>query len=203
MTTQKYDVKVALKSLYAPKNLEFELIDVPEQRFLSIEGIGAPQSEQFTAAIETLYSVAYPLKFVSKARSGLDYVVGPLEAQWWAEDYSVYARNDRSAWQWRLLTCVPESVTDEDLNAAIAKASAKGSTQASQTHFYTLNEGVSFQMLYVGPFSEEGPVLEKLHSIVMPDAGKTFSGHHHEIYLSDMRKTEPSKLKTILRQPVK
>ncbi|MDH6422630.1 GyrI-like domain-containing protein [Aurantimicrobium minutum] len=201
--TQKFDVKKELVAFYAPKNNDFELIDVPHQRFLGIEGMGAPQSNQFASAIETLYSVAYPLKFISKARSGFDYVVGPLEAQWWAEDYSAFNRDDRSAWKWRLLTAIPESVSDEDLMNAMNKATSKGSSHASQTHFYELSEGLSFQMLYIGPFSNEGPVLEKLHSRVMPESGMIFNGHHHEIYLSDMRKTEASKLKTILRQPVK
>ena len=86
---------------------------------------------------------------------------------------------------------------------AINKATSKGCSHASQTHFHELYEGLSFQMLYIGPFSNEGPVLEKLHSVVMPDSGMIFNGLHHEIYLSDMRKTEASKLKTILRQPVK
>ena len=81
MSTQKLDVKKEFASLYAPKNIEFELIEVPHQRFVGIEGLGSPQSTQFASAIETLYSVAYPLKFISKARSGVDYVVGPLEAQ--------------------------------------------------------------------------------------------------------------------------
>ena len=81
----KYDVKTAHKALYAPKNQSFELIHVPAQRFLSIQGIGSPQSETLSQVIETLFAVAYPLKFISRARTGEYYVVGPLEGLWWSD----------------------------------------------------------------------------------------------------------------------
>ena len=198
----KYDVKKAHKALYAPKNTTFELLDVPEQRFLSIEGIGSPQGKDFASAIETLYSVAYPLKFIAKARTGEDYAVGPLEGLWWADDYSAFAANERTDWRWRLLTVIPDFVSSEDLQAAQAKSLSKGVIQASETSFHTLHEGLCFQALYIGPFSDEGPVLKELHEVIMPESGMSFNGLHHEIYLSDMRKTDPSQLKTVLRQPV-
>lgn len=197
----KYDVKTAYKALYAPKNVSFELLEVPPQRFVSIQGIGSPQSSEFSAAIETLYSVSFPLKFISKARSGFDYVVGPLEALWWADDYTAFVSNHRNSWRWRLISAVPDSVSDEDLDAAQHKSLAKGAQNATQTSFHTLDEGLCFQALYLGPFSDEGPVLEHLHNTLMPSEELTFNGHHHEIYLSDMLKTEPSKLRTVLRQP--
>ena len=198
----KYDFKTAFKALYAPKNVTFELLEVPQQRFVSIESIGSPQSSEFTAAIETLYSVSFPLKFISKARSSFDYVVGPLEALWWADDYTAFVSNHRDSWRWRLLSAVPDSVSDEDLDAAQHKALGKGAQNAAHTSFHTLNEGLCFQALYVGPFSGEGPFLDHLHNTLMPSEDMAFNGHHHEIYLSDMRKTEPAKLRTVLRQPV-
>ena len=200
---EKFDVKMAFPSLYAPKNSELALVDVPAMRYLSISGEGSPQSPNFAAAIEALYSTAYPVKFISKAATGKDYVVPPLEGLWWAEDPSAFTSNHRDSWKWTLLSFLPEWVTEEHVQAATSKALSKGIHRAQQVQILELTEGSSFQALHIGSFVEEGPVLEQLHNTVMPAHNVTFNGFHHEIYLSDFRKTEPSKLRTILRQPVK
>lgn len=201
--TEKYDFKKSLKSFYAPKNSEFELVELPTLRYLALDGSGSPESEEFSTAIEALYSLSYPLKFISIAATGKDYVIPPLEALWWADDYSVFTHNERTSWKWTLLSAIPEWVTQEHLNAALAKAVAKGNSRAANIELRLISEGLSYQALYTGPFSGEGAVLSNLHDVVMPENGYTFNGLHHEIYLSDMRRTAPEKLKTILRQPVK
>ena len=199
----KFDVKRAFPSLYAPKNAEFALVDVPEMRYLSITGDGSPDSPNFASAIEALYSTAYPVKFISKAATGKDYVVPPLEGLWWADDPSAFTSNHRDSWKWTLLSFLPEWVSEEHVQAAISKAVSKGILLAHQIQVLELSEGISYQALYIGSFTDEGPVLDHLHHTVMPTNNATFNGLHHEIYLSDFRKTEPSKLRTILRQPIR
>ena len=201
--SEKLDFKKYLKSFYAPKNSDFELVELPPLRYLALDGSGSPESDEFSMAIQALYSTVYPLKFISKAATGKDYVIPPLEALWWAEDYSVFTENKRTSWKWTLLSIIPEWVTEEHFNAALAKALAKGSDCAASIELRLITEGLSYQALYTGPFSGEGAVLSTLHDVVMPENGYTFNGLHHEIYLSDMRRTAPDKLKTILRQPVK
>ena len=95
----KFDVKKEFSSLYAPKNQEFTLIDIPSMRYLSISGEGAPESSGFSEAIEALYSTAYPVKLISQAATGKDYVVPPLEGLWWANDPAVFASNQRDSWK--------------------------------------------------------------------------------------------------------
>jgi hypothetical protein len=199
----KLDFKKTYQDFYAPKNRDFRLIELPVMRYLALDGTGSPESDDFSMAIQALYSVSFPLKFISRAATGLDYVIPPLEAQWWADDYAAFSHNDRNSWKWTLLSQVPEWVTDMHFTAAKAKASAKGSELSSDLKVRVISEGLSYQALYQGPFSVEGAVLSHLHDVVMPEDGYTFNGLHHEIYLSDMRKTEPEKLKTVLRQPVK
>lgn len=201
--SEKLDFKKSLKSFYAPNNAEFKLVELPALRYLSLDGIGAPESDEFSQAVQALFSTAYPLKFISKAATGKDYVIPPLEALWWADDYSAFTHNQRKSWKWTLLSIVPDWITQEFLNAAVAKALAKGNDRATNIEFRMIEESLSYQALYTGPFSGEGSVLAHLHDVVMPENGYTFNGLHHEIYLSDMRKTAPEKLKTILRQPVK
>lgn len=200
---EKLDFRKSLKEFYTPKNTVFELIELPSLRYLALDGTGSPDGEAFSSAIQALYSTSYPLKFIAKAATGTDYVIPPLEALWWAEDYSVFTHNERNDWKWTLLSHIPEWITQEHLETAQVKALAKGNSLASQITIRTITEGLSYQALYKGPFSGEGAVLSHLHDVVMPENGYTFNGLHHEIYLSDMRKTAPENLKTVLRQPVK
>jgi hypothetical protein len=201
--SEKLDFKKYLKSFYVPENSNFELVELPPLRYIALDGSGSPQSDEFSLAIQALYATAYPLKFISKAATGKDYVIPPLEALWWADDYLAFTQNERDLWKWRLLSGIPEWVTEEHFNTALAKATAKGNERATSIEMRVITEGLSYQALYAGPFSGEGDVLSTLHDVVMPENGYTFNGLHHEIYLSDMRRTAPDKLKTILRQPVK
>ena len=199
----KWDAKQDLRSLYAPKNRQFELVNVPELTYLSVDGVGDPDGEEFQRAIRSVYPVAYGVKFMSKRTLGRDYVVPPLEALWWADEPSVFASGNREAWKWTVLILLPAWITQEDVDTVIHDLETKDRKPECPVAVRTTLEGESFQALHVGPFSAEGPVLSDLHNSLMPRLGKTFAGPHHEIYLSDFRKTAPEKLKTILRQPVR
>lgn len=200
----KFDIKKHLKSLYAPSAKDFSLVDVPKLQFLAIDGHGDPDtSVRYQEAIEALYAVAYALKFISKT-AGRDFVVAPLEGLWWAEDMRAFSTGDKSAWSWTLMISQPEWITSEMLERAITKASSKQDRPAVRSlRLMTLSEGRAVQILHIGSYEDEGPTLERLHHQYMPENGLAFNGYHHEIYLSDARRTPEAKLKTVLRQPVK
>ncbi|WP_022883782.1 GyrI-like domain-containing protein [Glaciibacter superstes] len=201
----KYDVKKAHKALYAPSAKEFSLVEVPELSYIAIDGHGDPNtSAEYVNAIEALYPVAYGVKFDSKRNLERDFVVGPLEGLWWADDMSSFVTRDKSAWSWTMMIVQPDWITPEMVTDAVAKARAKKDLAAlERVRLLTLAEGTSAQILHVGSYDAEAPTLDRLHNQYMPEHGLTFNGHHHEIYLSDARRTAPEKLKTILRQPVK
>jgi hypothetical protein len=202
----KYDIKVAQKTLYAPSSTDFVIVDVPPMQYLAIDGSGDPNaSPEYAAAIEALYPVAYALKFTSKNALGRDFVVGPLEGLWRAADMSAYTRGDRDAWEWTLLVHQPDWITAEMVADAVGAMTAKkkGGTALDHLRLLTVDEGRSVQILHIGSYAAEAPTLARLHDEYMPAHGLTFNGDHHEIYLSDVRRTAPEKLKTVLRQPVR
>lgn len=202
----KLDLRKSLKHLYNPPSSDFTLIDVPPMHFLMVDGHGDPGGDLYAQAVEALYSVSYPLKFMSKRELGVDYSVMPLEGLWWAEDYHVFSAEtlDRDAWQWTSLIMQPDHLTREMVDAAIAEAGRKKDLPAlANMRFDTFHEGLSVQIMHIGPFSAEGPTLKRLHEEYIPQHGFDFVGKHHEIYLSDPRRADPAKMKTVLRQPVK
>lgn len=204
VSVTKYDVKQELKHCYAPKNRDWELVEVPPQQFLGIDGRGDPNiAAAYADAVEALFSVAYTIKFASKKTLDRDLVVAPLEGLWWADDPSVFIARTKDAWQWRMLICQPDWITadmiEDAKRAALAK---KGLDAIGDVRHETLNEGTSAQVLHIGTYDDEAPTLAKLHGSYLADNNLRMSGAHHEIYLSDARRTDPAKLKTILRQPV-
>ena len=199
----KVDFKKTLKHLYRPSARGFEIVEVPEMRFLMVDGMGAPDGPAYSAAVEWLYSVSYPVKFLSKIEFERDYVVAPLEGLWWAEDMNAYIEDDRDSWQWTMMIMQPEWVTDEMMQRATVKAESKVGRAPDSSRFELFNEGVSVQIMHIGPYSEEAPTIARLHNEFLPENGLTENGHHHEIYLGDPRRTAPDKLKTVLRQPVR
>lgn len=198
----RHDVKKL--DAYQAREGELRLIEVPASRFLAIDGAGDPNTEVFARAVEALYPFAYTLKFASKTELGQDYVVPPLEGLWWAEDLSVFTtRRDKSLWSWTLLLLVPAWVPDDLVAAAREKVRAKGAPERlDDVRLESLDEGLCVQTLHVGSFDDEGPVLERIHSEYLPAQGLRPTGKHHEIYLSDFRRVEPARRRTILRQPV-
>lgn len=197
----KVDFKKELKDLYAPKKMS--IIDVPEMSYLMIDGSGDPgTSQDYMDAIQTLYPVSYALKFMIKKGKGIDYGVMPLEGLWWADDMDAFVNGDRSAWKWTSLIMQPEFITKKMAAEAIEQAAKKKSLPAlSKIRFERFDEGRSAQVMHTGPFSEEGPTVKKLHDFI-GQSGHRLCGKHHEIYLNDIRKVAPERMKTVIRQPV-
>ena len=204
---EKLDFKKADKAFYTGKAGVWDMLNVPAWSFIMMDGQGNPNGPSYARALAALYPVAYAIKFASKA-VGNDYVVPPLEALWWAENPDAFTQNRRDEWQWTVMLRVPETVTrdafERGQGAAAAKLEKKKQdvTAISELRLASLSEGRCLQTLHIGPYTDEAPVLANLHDRVMPDLGVTFHGLHHEIYLSDPRRTDPQKLKTLLRQPV-
>lgn len=203
MADAKFDAKTMLDSYRAAAG-EFRILDVPPQQYLMLDGHGDPNTEPYRDAIATIYPVAYKLKFASKKTLARDYVVPPLEALWSAPDMTAFtSHRDKSQWDWTLLSHVPEWITRAQFDAAIATVAAgERPVRLGDVRLETLDEGRCVQTLHLGPFDDEGPTLARMHDEVIPDAGLRLSGRHHEIYLSDTRRADPAKFRTILRQPV-
>jgi hypothetical protein len=201
--SEKIDLKKQLEC-YTARRSEFRILEVPPANYLMIDGEGDPNTPVFTEATEALYPLAYTLKFASKRELGRDYVVPPLEGLWWADDMAAFtARRDKSRWSWTLLIMQPEWIDAALVDAARRTLEAKGApARLHDIRFETLDEGLCVQTLHVGSFDTEGPVLARLHDEFIPANGLRMRGRHHEIYLSDPRRTAPEKLRTILRQPV-
>lgn len=205
MNTEKIDFKKSLPS-YSAKSGRIELIKIPKMQYLMIDGKGDPNtSVEYSEAIQTLYPVAYKLKFASKLELGKDYVVPPLEGLWWAEDFSSFTtKRDKSKWYWTMMIMVPDWITKSMFKEALAKAAgANPLLNLSTIRLETLKEGKCVQTLHRGSFDEEAEVLAEIHDDFIPSNGLQFTGKHHEIYFSDSRKVSPDKFRTILRQPVK
>ncbi|WP_155368191.1 GyrI-like domain-containing protein [Catellatospora vulcania] len=201
----KYDIKKARRELYAPSAKDFSVVDVPELRYIAVDGHGDPNtSEAYTAAVEALFTVAYTLKFASKKTLDRDFVVGPLEGLWRADDPTAFVTRDKGAWAWTMMISQPDWITEDMVRAAVTSAAGKKDNPAlADVRLISLTEGRCVQILHIGSYDDEGPTLDRLHHRYLPEHGLTFNGDHHEVYLSDVRRTEPAKLKTILRQPVK
>lgn len=199
-----FDFTRQFPDLYRCKNRDWQEITVPTQRFLMIDGAGNPNtSPVYAAAVKTLYSVAFPLKFHSKKELGRNYKVPPLEGLWYAKDPAVFLRGEKDAYQWTMLLALPDWIEAELVEQFRAKARQKHPDLAhDRLRVDTLTEGRCLQLLHLGPYDEEAPKLAELHTELMPQRGLRFGGHHHEIYLSDPRRAAPARLKTILRQPV-
>jgi len=202
--TDKIDLTKILDS-YRAKRGEFRILDVPTHQYLMIDGHGDPNtSPVYTEALAALYPVAYKLKFASKRTLDRDYVVPPLEGLWTADDFDAFTTSrDKSRWDWTMMILVPEWIGDDLVETAVAQAGAKNPpARLADVRLQTLTEGRCVQTLHVGPFDDEGPVLDRMHREFIPSQGLRLTGTHHEIYFSDFRKVAPEKLRTILRQPV-
>ncbi|MCG8377809.1 MAG: GyrI-like domain-containing protein [Chlorobiales bacterium] len=200
---KKIDFKKELKHLYKPSVKSVGRVTVPGMNFLMIDGQGDPNtSQEFQDAVEALYSVSYALKFmVKKGDMGIDYGVMPLEGLWWSDDMSTFSVDCKEAWKWTLMIMQPEFISQAMVEGAIKQVRAKKNpVSLSQLRFALFEEGGAAQIMHVGPFSEEGPTIEKVHTLI-EESGKVRRGKHHEIYLSDIRRADPAKWKTVIRQP--
>lgn len=200
----KLDLKKAHRELFNPPKDNFAEVVVPTMPFVKVDGAGDPNTaDEYKIAVEWLYGVSYAMKFTAKEALNRDYVVPPLEALWWADDPETFVRREKDRWCWTVMIMAPDFVTDAMFDKGVAKIAAKRRDRPPSLRFEPYDEGWSLQILHVGSYDDEGPTLKRLHEEVMPSLKATFNGAHHEIYLSDPRKTEPAKLKTILRQPIR
>ena len=198
------DVKTTLPA-YRAKHGVFDVVEVPPLQYLMVDGHGDPNTApEYAAAIAALYPVAYALKFHSKRELGRDYVVPPLEGLWWADDMASFTdARDKSRWHWTMMIMTPEWLDRDAVEAAIAKVhAASAPPRLADVRLASLTEGTCVQTLHVGSFDDEAPVLARMHDEIIPERGFRMTGLHHEIYLSDARRVEPARRRTILRQPV-
>lgn len=201
---EKIDFKKELKHLYQPSAKEVVKIQVPEMNFLMIDGRGDPNtSQEYKEAVEALYAVSYALKFmIKKGEKAVDYGVLPLEGLWWVDDMSQFSVDKKNEWKWTSMIMQPEYVTKDKVQAALSEIEKKKNPPGlSKIRFETYKEGLSAQIMHIGPFSEEGPTIEKIHSFIKEN-GYSLRGKHHEIYLSDPRRSKPEKMRTVIRQPM-
>jgi hypothetical protein len=197
------DLKQQRKDLYQPPADEVTLVEVPEMRFLAIDGAGDPNTAPaFKEAIEALYTVAYMIKFLRKRIPGAaDAPVMPLEGLWWTSDGSPFSPEHKDILHWTALIRLPDDVTDELFEEAGRRVAHKKQLPAlSLMRLEMFREGRAAQIMYIGPYATEGPTISRLHASIAQQGG-TLRGKHHEIYLGNPARTTPDKLKTILRQP--
>ena len=199
------DLKRELALLYRPATMDFELVHVPPLRYLAVDGHGDPNTAPaYAEAVEALYAVAYRTKFCSKAELGYDYVVPPLEGLWWSDTPARFTTaRDKQTWDWTMLIMLPDRVTETLWEQARDDVRRKKALPAlPRLRLERLDEGLCAQIMHIGSYDDEGPVLARLHDEWLPQHGYRERGKHHEIYLGDPRRVAPQKLKTVLRQPV-
>jgi hypothetical protein len=198
-----YDIKKAFPTLYAPKPGDFHIVEVPEASFLMSDGHGDPNvSPAYAGTVEALFSLSYAVRSIAKSELGRVHTVGPLEGLWSAEDPRAFVAGNKSTWDWTMMIAQPAWIDPQIVEVAMKKAEKKALAALDHVRFAPYTEGSSVQILHVGSYDSEAPVLARLHDEYLPKHGLTYNGRHHEVYLSDPRRTESAKLRTILRQPV-
>lgn len=200
---EKIDLRKQLKAFYQASAKAVAEVEVPAFTFLMVDGQGDPNtSPAYVEAVEALFTVSYTAKFmVKKGPTQQDYAVMPLEGLWWADDLAAFGRGDRASWRWTMMIMQPDFVPRALLEEAIATAARRKALPGlDRLRIERFAEGRCAQVLHVGPFTTEGPTIERLHAHI--EAHSALRGRHHEIYLSDIRRADPSRWKTILRQPM-
>ncbi len=190
------------KALYAPSAVAPCWVDVPPMNFLMIDGEGDPNtSAVYKESVEALFTMSYALKFkVKKGELAIDYGVFPLEGLWWADDLHDFTNGNRASWKWTLMIRQPDFISGEFVAETRAEVLKKKQLAAlNLMRFGEFSEGKCAQILHKGPFSDEGPTIQRLHDFIQA-SGYKLSGKHHEIYLSDIRKAAPEKWRTVIRQ---
>ena len=205
------DLKKEYKALYGAKNKP-EIVDVPTANYIAVRGKGNPNEEggAYQKAVGVIYSIAYTLKMSYKSDYKIEgfyeYVVPPLEGFWWQDDVDGVDYSDKTTFNWISIMRLPEFVTKKDFEWAVEEASRKKKMDCSSAEFLTVEEGLCVQILHIGAFDDE-PATVAIMDAYLEDNGYQNDMNdkrlHHEIYLSDARKVEPAKRKTIIRHPIK
>ncbi len=199
----KVDFKKTLKQLYNPAKRGLHIVEVPGMNFLMVDGRGDPNiSSEYQQAIEALYNMSYGIKFALKSQ-GYDHVIPPLEGLWWMEDMNEFNRENIAHWEWTMMIMQPDWVLAEAVERVRADViKKKGILFPETVRQERYHEGLAVQTLYTGAYKDEAPVIAEMHAFIKSNGYQT-NGKHHEIYLSDARKTPADKLQTILRQPIR
>ncbi len=206
-----FDYKKEYREFYMPARRP-EIIDVPEMNFIAVRGKGDPNEEEgeYKETMNLLYGIAYTIKMSKKGDRRIegyfDYVVPPLEGFWWQEGVSGVDYAHKEEFNWISVIRLPDFVKKEDFNWAVREAAVKKKTDFSKVEFLTIKEGLCVQCMHVGPYDDEPETVRKMDEFIeqqgyVNDLNDT--RRHHEIYLSDARKTDPAKLKTVIRHPIK
>ena len=197
---KKVDYKKELKHLYGSSSKKVVIVEVPSMNYFMVDGEGGPAAESYQQAIEALYGLSFTVKFDVKKGVGLDYTVMPLEGLWWAKDITAFSADRKDEWQWKMMIMQPDYVTAKHVNAATKQLREKKNPLAlDKIRFESYHEGPSVQILHIGPYDDEGPTIAQMHKFI-DENGYQLHMKHHEIYLSDPRRSKPEKLKTVLRQ---
>ena len=206
-----FDYKKEYREFYMPPKKP-DIIEIPQMNFLAVRGEGDPNEEggEYSRALSLLYGMAYTIKMsykgTHKIEGFFEYVVPPLEGLWWQEGVRGvdYSRKDR--FQWISLIRLPDFVKKSDFNWALEEAARKKKTDFSAVEFYTYDEGLCVQCMHIGSYDDEPATILAMESYAKENGCAidiTDKRYHHEIYLNDPRKTETSKLKTVIRHPVR
>lgn len=206
-----FDFKQEYKDLYLPKKKP-SIIRVPKMNYLSVCGNGNPNEPDgdYHKSIELLYGIAYTLRMSYKTDHKIDgffeYVVPPLEGFWWQDGIKGMDYTKKDKLSFISLIRLPDYITKEDVEWAKEQARQKKKKDYSQVEFFTYDEGLCVQCLHIGPYDDEPKTTAKMHQY-MQEQGYFLDindmRYHHEIYISDPRKCDPSKLKTVIRHPIK
>jgi hypothetical protein len=214
---EKLDLRKTYAHLYKASAKKPSLVEVPAMNFLMVDGQGDPNtSPEFQSAIDSLYGLSYTLKFGFKMRKGIDWTVMTLEGLWWTDEserlaamtaddeIAAFLAASKGAWKWTLAVMQPDVVTPAALGEAREELQRRHPEKAGleRVRLERFEEGPAAQVLHVGPYTDVGPTTQRLLAFVREN-GCAPTGRHHEIYLSDPRRTAPEKLKTILRHPVR
>jgi hypothetical protein len=206
---EKLDLRKMYRHLYKPSARKVEVVDVPPLKFAAIDGTIEPghspgSSPAYERALEALYSISYTLKFESKMRaeSPIDYTVMTLEGLWWVEDGEFDIKSPHN-WCWTSMIMQPDHINEDMYQEALAQVREKKPNPAlEEMRFEIFHEGPCIQIMHIGPFAEEPATLEMMDAFAIEN-NYILHGKHHEIYLSDPRRTKPENLKTVLRHPIK
>ncbi len=209
MSETKLDYKKEYRDLYMPGNKPM-LIDVPSMNFIMTDGKGDPRSQEYQDAVVSLYSLSFTIKMSKMSKQQpegyFEYVVPPLEGLWWIKD-GAFDFHQRNNWLWTSMIRQPEFVTQEVFEwACIESRRKKSEIDVSKARLVTFTEGLCVQIMHKGPYEREPESVEKMRIFIeennlFDEVGS--ERKHHEIYLSDPRKTDPESLKTVLRHPVR
>ncbi len=201
---EKLELKKTLKYLYEPSARDFSIVDVPPMNFIMIDGQGNPNiSKEYAESLQALYTAAYTLKFSIKKKLGVDYPVMASEGLWWMDDMREFSVARKDDWKWTMMIMQPEIVTPDLFSHAVGEALKKKEQPAlSKLRLEHFHEGLAVQILYFGPYADEGPTIARMHKFI-EESGYIRFGKHHEIYLGDPRRSAPEKLRTVIRQPMR